>query len=392
MKHLRQRMLTATLALVAALAAGCSDATDPVAPSLDSSSAGPSFSRLAAARHGSGAVYLMSNAAGPNQVLVFERAADGSLSAQDPVATGGMGTGAGLGNQGALALTRDRRWLLVVNAGSDDVSLLRVTPRGLHLADRAPSGGTQPISVTVHGRVVFVLNAGTPNNVSGLWIGFDGKLHPIPGSTRSLSGDGVGPAQVGFSPDGRSLVVTEKATNMITTFAVRPGGRLSQAESHPSANDTPFGFAFNDRGVLIVSEAAGGGPDASTVSSYRVLRNGSLELLDGAVPLTETAACWVAIPENGRFAYITNAGSGTVSGVSIGRRGRLELLDDDGVTGVTGEGSTPLDAAFSRGGRYLYVLSSGAGMVNIFGTDAHGALTPMGSVEVPATANGMAAL
>src|SRR5207249_7929677 len=159
------------------------------------------------------ALPIFTNQVAGNSVAVFARAADGTLSAAGSVATGGTGTGAGLGSQGALALSDDGRWLFAVNAGSNDVSVFRVGRDGLSLLDRTSSGGTRPISLTVHGHVLFVLNAGGDGNISGFALGTTGALTPISGSTRSLSGTNVGPAQVSFSPDGRRLVVTEKTTN-----------------------------------------------------------------------------------------------------------------------------------------------------------------------------------
>ena len=65
---------------------------------------------------GRSAVYTESNSASGNQVLAFDRAGDGSLTAGGLFATGGSGTGAGLGSQGALALTQGGRFLYAVNA------------------------------------------------------------------------------------------------------------------------------------------------------------------------------------------------------------------------------------------------------------------------------------
>ena len=183
--------------------------------------------------------------------------------ARGTVATGGNGTGAGLGSQGALVLDDDR--LFAVNAGSNSLSLLHVGRRGkVRLADVDPSGGARPISVTVHGKFVYVLNAGdasTPANIRG-FLALWGQLVPLPGSTRPLSAAAPDPAQVEFSPNGRQLVVTEKATNMIVTYEVRRG-YASGPNAQPSAGQTPFGFGFDRRGLLIVSEAFGGAPDAS---------------------------------------------------------------------------------------------------------------------------------
>ena len=58
-----------------------------------------------------GAVYALDNSASGNNVLAFRRAPDGSLTSAGVFSTGGTGTGSGLGNQGALLLTHDGRWL-----------------------------------------------------------------------------------------------------------------------------------------------------------------------------------------------------------------------------------------------------------------------------------------
>ena len=276
-----------------------------------------------------GRVYTLTNQAAGNAVAVFDRAPNGALTPAGTVPTGGTGTGAGLGNQGAIAQTRDDRLVLAVNAGSDSLSVLRERRHGLDVTDIVPSGGDRPISVTVDGRLVYVLNAGdgaTPANISGFRLNRNGRIAPLPGSTRSLSGPNVGPAQIGFDPRGRTLTVTEKGTNLITTFVVgrdgRPGGALPQA----SSGQTPFGFAFDRRGHLIVSEAFGG--TASALSSYDVAPSGTLGLISGSVPATDQrAACWVVVTRDGRFAYTTNTATRTVSGYRIGAGGALSLLD-----------------------------------------------------------------
>lgn len=347
---MRTRGMIGAVALSLAALVGCSEESALVDPT-DGGALEPARSDRAA-----GAVYLMNNAAAGNEVMVFHRAPDGSLTQAPNVPTGGLGTDeTGLGNQGALALTQDRRWLLVVNAGSDDVSVFGLRPGGLVLTDRETSGGTRPVSVAVHGDLVYVLNAGEPNNVSGFRLTHQGALDPIAGSTRPLSADMTGPAQVGFTPDGRVLVVTEKATNRITTYAIdRRSGLASMPNVQAAAGETPFGF--DRHGTLIVSEAFGGAADAATVSSYDV------------------------------------AASGTVTGFHVAASGDLTLLDADGVTAPTGMGSAPIDAAFSSGGRYLYVLARGIGEIRAFAFESDGGLTPIsGAAGLLLTANGMAA-
>ena len=67
-----------------------------------------------------GYVYTLTNSPTDNQVVTFDRGADGSLVQQGTTSTNGTGTGAGLGSQGALALDGDH--LFAVNAASNTIS------------------------------------------------------------------------------------------------------------------------------------------------------------------------------------------------------------------------------------------------------------------------------
>lgn len=375
------------IALAAVVLGACADGQDPVSVE---GAPDPAFSFGGGSR---GSVYTMTNDAAGNAVLAFDRMADGTLVAAGTYATGGTGTSMGLGNQGGLVLSDDGRWLFVVNAGSDDVSVFRVSPDGtLTLSDRTWSGGSKPVSVTNSGWNVYVLNAGDPGNIAGLRLSPGGSLSPIAGSVQALSqAGGVGPAQIGFSRDGRQLVVAEKATNMLDVYAVDGSGAAGPGVFNPSSGATPFGFGFDNRGRLIVSNAAGAAANASSVSSYQLLSNGALQVLDGAVPDHQTAACWIAITRNGLFAYTTNAVSNSTSGYRIDGRGGLSLLDANGVTGVNSGG--PIDAAITRTGpEYLYVLSGAAQSIDGFRVGPDGGLTPVGVLGgLPAGANGLAA-
>lgn len=325
-----------------------------------------------------GAVYTASNQSGGNAVLAFNRDSDGKLSPAGVFPTGGLGTGSGLGNQGAVTFSENGHYLYVVNAGSNDVSVFRVWNNRLTLVDVADSGGVQPISVTQRGNLVYVLNAGdasNPSKIQGLWQAPWGDLYDIPGATANLSAPAAGPAQIQFSPTSRSLVVTEKATNTIGIFKLDLLGRPTSSSFTASIGQTPFGFDFDHRGRLFVSEAFGGAADASAVSSYRIERDGDLEVISPSVGTTETAACWTVITQDGKFAYVTNTGSGSISGYRIAQNGSLALLNGDGVTGSTGAGSSPIDAALSRGSKYLYVLNAGTHTIAAFRVHSSGQLT-----------------
>ena len=371
--------------VLSSLLAACSEsATSPRLGAPDNASLDANGRGIA------GAVYSETNSPSGNAVLVYARAADGSLSAPSSVSTGGNGSGAGLGSQGSVTLSEDGNWLLVVNAGSNEVSSFAVGSNGaLSFRGKASSGGTMPISVTIHDDLVYVLNAGGSGNVSGLRLQADGSLVPIAGSTRGLSTAASGPAEVSIDPTGEWLVVTEKNTNKIDTWKVGADGLLSGRKINASAGITPFGFTFTQQGVLTVTEAFGGAVDGSAVSSYTINTDGTLNTISASVPTTETAACWIVATNSGKFVYATNAGSASVSGYSV-RHGALELLDADGKTGITGAGAT--DLAITSNSQFLYTLNGGSHTISMFGvSQSRGDLASKGSIAAPAGAVGLAA-
>jgi 6-phosphogluconolactonase (cycloisomerase 2 family) len=144
---------------------------------------------------------------------------------------------------------------------------------------------------------------------------------------------------------------------------------------------------------LIVSEAFGGAANASALSSYEI-DGGTfpLEVVSGTIGTQQTAACWVVVSKNGHFAYTTNTGSSSISGYRVARNGALTLLNADGVTARTGSGSSPLDAATSSDGKYLFALSPNIGTISSFRVRDDGSLQ-VGSIAdgVPLSASGLVA-
>lgn len=338
-----------------------------------------------------GRVYTMTNAADGNSILIFAHWPNRGLVNLGSVATGGNGTGGGLGNQGGLVLSSDHHWLYAVNAGSDSISVFRVWRGRLELIDTVDSGGQQPVSVTRHGDLVYVLNAGS-DSIAGFTVDEDGTLSPLANSVRNLSGAGTGPAQVSFAPWGDALVVTEKATNLITTFVLDEDGLPGEAVVNESVGVTPFGFAFDRFGHLLVSEANGGTTDASSLSSYDVEDDGTLSVLAFSVPTNQTAACWVVTSRNGLYAFTTNAGSSSISAFKSARDGTLTPTTVDGVAGSTGEGTAPIDMALSSNGRFLYALSAIDGSIAAFRVIGNHKLVPLAGVSgLPTGLNGLAA-
>jgi 6-phosphogluconolactonase (cycloisomerase 2 family) len=351
-----------------------------------------------AGRPAPGAVYTMTNATTGNEVLMYDRSTEGALTLRGAFSTGGLGTGAGLGNQAGLVLTEGSRWLIAVNAGSDEITVFGVRRNRLELASTVASGGRNPISLAVDRDLVYVLNAGgavgDTDGIAGFRLGIDGSLMPLAGSMQPLSAASTAPAQIAFTPDGRQLVVTEKATNTIDVYAVDDAGVAGAPTQFASAGATPFGFAFGKRGRIYVSEANGGAPDASYLSVYDLTCDGMFSTLDPVVPTEETAACWVVVTDDGRFAYTTNTASGTISGFGIEPDGTVMLLASDGKSAETGPGSAPIDLALDQPSLNLYALDSANGAIRGFRVRADGSLValPDATVEgLPTGANGLAA-
>jgi 6-phosphogluconolactonase (cycloisomerase 2 family) len=346
------------------------------------------FGAVFAAGSRPSAVYVQTNQTAGNSIAVFRRAADGSLTLSATVPTGGLGTGSALGSASSVAISQDGRWLFAVNAGSNDISVFRIASRRLVLVDRVASGGQMPVSVSNHKNLVYVLNAGGGGNISGFSVNGTGHLAALAGSTQPLSGAGVAPAQISFSRDGTTLVVTEKATNLIDLYMVGADGIASGPSANASSGTTPYGFAFTQQGTLVVSEAFGGAALASAVSSYGIA-GGQLAVISASVATGQTAACWIAVSRNGKFAYSTNAGSATVSAYNVTADGSLSLID--GAAGSTGAGSSPIDAGTSVDGQYLYVLNGATHNVTGFAIQSDGTLQPLGTFEgLPAGSAGIA--
>jgi DNA-binding beta-propeller fold protein YncE len=368
----------AALSAGAALAAGAAAAAPAAAATAHRGLIPPSAS----------AVFVQTDNTAGNEIVAYHRAADGTLTQAGTYRTGGLGgqlTGSvvdHLASQGSLAYDPWQARLYAVNAGSNTVSVFGVHGDRLRLLQVISSGGTFPASVAVHGHLVYVLNATGGGSVQGYWAAF-GRLFPIPGSARKLGLNPSAtpqftntPGQVAFSPDGSQLIVTTKANgNDIDVFGVGWGGLLSASptvNAEPGA--VPFGVTFDPAGHLDVADAG-----TNALASFTLAGHGTLSPV-GSVATGQQATCWVA--SDGGVAFVSNAGSATVSTVASGPGGRLTLL------GQTATDPGTVDAAVAPGGRFLYVQTGGKGIVDEFAVGSGGSLTAIGSVTVPGAAGG----
>lgn len=374
----RRRLLTSSFALPAAVV-GLGAATRAAADPFDANQVGNTF-------------YTMTNSAGANEIVAYgfkRNGARASIHETQRVSTGGQGAGAGLGSQGALALNAARDALFAVNAGSNTVAMLSTGTNGLALTATAPSGGERPIAVTEFNGTVYVLNSGGTPNISGLAVN-GATLQPIAGSARTIA-PGTAPAQVTFSPDGTYLVVTLRGTNQLLVYPVNAQGIAGAAVASPSAGTTPFGFAFTNGGVLVVSEAFGGAPNASTVSTYEIRDDGTLAVISDKVPLLQSAACWVALSPGARYAFTTNAASGSLSSLRIRANGTASLVPGASGPAIASSPGVPIDAA-ARGLALAVLSGSGMRRIDLFDIDQRtGGLSLVGQADgLPAGATGLA--
>ncbi len=377
------------------------DASSLIVPSM--LLAGSTRALAKAPRPSAGAVYALTNSASGNAVVVFLRAANGALTQAKMVSTGGLGLGdgpdsEGLQSQGALVLGPGRNHLYAVNGGSDTISVFVVKPRGLSLVQKIASGGHTPISLTVHGNILYALNydrqamPARGGNITGFLVHDDGRLAPLANSSRPLSGVGTNPGQVAFSLDGKLLAVTEKATNQILTYTVDHHGKATGPQAFPSNSEFPFSLAFGPNDLLVVADDFDDVPTKGAASSFQGEFDGSLTHVSGPVPNHQDGSCWVVVSSQLRIAYVVNTNNSVISAYIIDANGGLSLLDGDGVTAHSG-GIKPRDLAFSRNGRFLYVLNSGSGTVGGFAVMNDGHLQPLGVIgDFPAPgSNGLAA-
>jgi len=393
---------------------------------------------------GTGAVFFATNSAsGTNEIVMYGRAEDGTLTLHGRFSTGGVGSGPDglirsdpLGSQGSLAVDEGNRFLFAVNAGSDSVSVFGITKTGLTYVDSYQTGGTFPVSLTVRNNVLYVLNAANQSSFQGFRVDpGTGQLAPLPYGRCDLliplnlpkTEVFANPSQIGFTPDGNKLVVIRKqgplaidllppilggheeprptkGPGRIDVYALNNDGApqncsspaISILREDPAKGSMPFAFTFSDNGYLLVAEVLGNFMEpnyplgTSAISSYRIESDGNLELRSGSVPNFESAMCWVA--RSGKYVYAVNQASNAISKYKVNPIGNLKLVNAREVEIADGGLA---DLAITVDGRYLYQLAPGAhgtpplgpGKIHAYKiNDGNGDLTPIGTVDIPGDA------
>ena len=334
------------------------------------------------------AVFVQTNDPAGNAIVVFDRSHDGALTRSGTFPTGGRGSRAvgapsdPLASQNSLVYDRPHQLLFAVNAGSDTVSVFRVDGDELELSQVISSGGPFPVSVAIHRNLAYVLDAGLAGFVQGFRID-DDHLEAIEGSTRTLGLANTSPpfflsspAQVGFTPSGKQLLVTTKSFDTVDVFAVQQDGRLSaEAVRNPDA-PLPFPFLFGP-GELLVLATAGN----SAVATFSIDRDGSLLARGAPVSDGQAAACWIVSAHDSQ--YVANTGSNDVSQFRVRGDGSVALVNATAASGIPGA----TDMATAAGGKFLYVLSGTSSTVYAYAIEGDGSLGLIQTVPVPGGAN-----
>jgi 6-phosphogluconolactonase len=353
---------------------------------------------IAQSNSSTGAVFIMTNNADKNEVIAFERAADGSLGQSHSYDTEGRGSGGTsdpLESQGSLTLSPDHSLLFAVNAGSGTVSTFSVHKAELTLLSKTPSFGVQPSAVAEYQGLVYVLNSGGPGSVVGFRLDYGGQLKQIPNSTAFLTGTTSGGASLAFSPNGHILVVTERVTNNIDAFTVKADGTLTPIVVNSNPAPGSFSVTFAPNGVAIVSETGlASATNGSAISSYEVNANGTLTAISHSVPTLASGNCWNVVTPDGTKVYTSNPGSNSVSGFNIGKNGTLTPIAGT-IVGSLPSDSHNVDIAITANGKYVYTIDSQSGNIGIFEVGSDGILNSLGQAgDLPKSVgfNGIAAL
>lgn len=386
-----------------------------------------------------GAVYAMTNGEGqvvgtnvqgPNTIIAYGRADDGSLTPIGPFPTGGNG-GDYDGGEGldplisayALTKTDDNENLLAVNAGSNTITSFNIADDfSLEIAGESlDTGAIGPNSIATTGQVtvagtkglVYVSNITRPEflaggepmhqgTVTGYWLLEDGSLQAIPGSTRDLP---IRPSAVQFSPDGQWLVIASinsgaialgsGSEDEITVYNVGADGVLSpnawgtatstlrdnaEGRNLPSA----IGFQIVGNNYVVVTEAREFQPDGTppafpalqdgSVSTWQIQGDGSLTPISIDVRSGEgntgRTACWLDFTADGNTFFVSNAIEAGLASFSFDN-GVVALIDQTAAQG-TGVGDAETGAegfAVTEGWIDMWISDDGQFLYQLYGLD-----------------------
>ena len=183
-------------------------------------------------------------------------------------------------------------------------------------------------------------------------------------------------------------MVTEKLTNNIDAFPVNSDGTLGTVVTTKDPAAGLFDLMITPDGTVLSLEAGN-----ASVTPFQVGPTGALTSLAAPVPTKDAASCWIVSTPDGRFVYVANTVSSTISGYRYSG-GTLTPIGST-VVATFPAGSVDLDLAVSGDGKYLYSTNAGAGTIGMLAIKADGTLKLIGTLPALGAEvgqNGIAAL
>lgn len=301
-----------------------------------------------------------------NEIVGYRRNSDGKLDSIFTLSTFGKGINAPLRSQNALLWTKDGRFLLVCNPGSNDVSVFKVDGENVTFLNKYSSGGQMPVSITQYKDLIYVLNSGHHGILSGFNLTQDGVLNPIPGINIEVDTMVCGPAQASFTYDGTGIIVTCRSTNKIIGFQMSKDGIPVGKTKISSNSEVPYGFDLDEDGKIYVTEARQSG-----ISVYQWKDGKNVEKLFDLAKDLHTAACWVKLTKNRKYAFVSDADPKNIAGFQIAKSGQCSLIKADGKSASTEDTPTELLIVNDQ---FLYVSSVRNSAIEVFQIDGSGNL------------------
>jgi 6-phosphogluconolactonase (cycloisomerase 2 family) len=266
--------------------------------------------------------YLYVGNAGSNDVAAFAvDPGNGTLTA-----TAGSSVAAGT-NPRALALYTAvdggygppiiTDYLYVANAGSDDLSVFRIdsdtgVPTPLSPASYPAGASPSALMIDRSGPFLYAANSGGSNGISGFTITGSGGLTPIAGSPFPSSG---GVSVLALGGDGQFLyaAIASGGAATIVGFNVDPNtGALTALPDFPLALPSCRYIVADQAGVYLY--AAGG----TNVFGYRIdQKTGALDPLPGSPVGVGAEADTLSVDPTNQFLYVANGSARTVTGFAL---------------------------------------------------------------------------
>ncbi len=188
---------------------------------------------------------------------------------------------------------------------------------------------------------------------------------------------GTNPHSIAVHPSGRFVYVTNSGSGNLSAYAVGADGRLAAIAVPPECSGcTPRGLAVDPSGSFLYVALEGAG----IVQAYAIGPTGTLAFVREEFSVATPFA--IAVDHAGKFVYVTSSSRNTISAFAVGPDGGLAAIDTDAATAGTqrsiATGTGPRAVALDPAGKFLYVANQGSGSVSAYTVDAaSGALAPV---------------